>query len=557
MSAETGHRDVVVIGSGFGGALAAWPLVRRGLDVLMLERGDWIERGPECWEPDSTLTRTRHYADGQLRVRSGGRERAEGTTACVGGASVFYGAVSTRFREEDFRPDPAVTGDPGARWPLGYDELRPRYLEAERILGVAGVDDGDPTAPPRRADYPQSVPELSPTSRMIAEAASRLGLRPHRLPLAINYGIADRRPDCVRCDTCDTFACAIGAKNDLASRVLPRLLEAGLELRPRTAVVALEAESGSVRAVRARDTATGEELRFTADRFVLAAGALGTPQLLAASGLRAANPAGHAVGRRLMRHCASIVFGGYPRLPDDGGTFHKQVGINDYYLGDDEAEAPEGKLGNIQQVQSPSPGPVRAELPRPLPALLSPVLRRSTGLLVLAEDRPAYGNHVALSPDERDPFGLPRTVVRHSHDDRDRAARTALARRARQIHREAGALLTYEHRIDTFSHALGTVRMGEDPEADPVAPDGRYRGLDNLRITDASVFPTAAGVNPSLTIAANALRIGRIMAGLDPEAEPEEAAAGAEPSGAPAAGVSTTGTRPAAADPDLAPGGRP
>lgn len=532
MSPETAHRDVVVIGSGFGGALAARPLVRSGLDVLMLERGDWVPRGPSCWDPDATINRTRHYADDQVLVRSGGREGTAGTTACVGGASVFYGAVSTRFRAEDFRPDPAVTGDPGARWPVGYDQLRPRYLEAERVLGVAGVDDGDPTAPPRRAGYPQTPPGLAPTSRMIADAAGRLGLHPHRLPLAINYGGDPDRPECVRCDTCDTYACAVGAKNDLASRVLPRLLDAGLELRPRTVALELEARDGAMRAVRARDRDSGEELRFTADRFVLAAGALGTPQLLAASGLREPNPAGHAVGRRLMRHCASIVFGCYPRLPEGGDQFHKQVGVNDFYLGDDAPGAPEGRLGNIQQVQSPSIGPVRSELPRPLPALLSPLLARSTGLLVLAEDRPRYGNHVALSTRERGPFGLPRPVVRHEHAERDLAARAALVRRARQIHREAGALLTYEHRIETFSHALGTVRMGDDPEEDPVGPGGRYRGVDGLWITDASVFPTAAGVNPSLTIAAHALRAGRIMAGLDPEAEPDPGAE-AKPGAAP------------------------
>lgn len=555
MDADDSHRDVVVIGSGFGGVLAAWPLVRSGLDVLMLERGDWVDRGAACWDPDRTLTLTSHYPDDQLRVRSGGDEKSAGTTACVGGASVFYGGVSTRFRAEDFRPDPRVTADPGARWPLGYEAMRPRYLEAERVLDVAGVDDGDPTAPRRRAGFPQSPPALSATSRMIGDAAVRLGLRPHRLPLAINYGGSDRRAACVRCDTCDTFACAIGAKNDLASRVLPRLLAEGLDLRARTAALELEARDGSVRAVRARDLDGGGRRRYTADAFVLAAGALGTPQLLMASGLRAVNPAGHAVGRRLMRHCASIVFGGYPRLPDDGGTFHKQLGVNDFYFGDDAPGAPDGKLGNIQQVQSPSPGPVRYELPRPLAALLSPVLRRSTGLLVLAEDRPRYENHVALSATDAGPFGLPRTVVRHEHADRDRAARAALARRARQIHREAGALLTYEHRIDTFSHALGTARMGGDPEADPVAPDGRYRGLDNLRITDASVFPTAAGVNPSLTIAANALRVGRIMAGLDPAADADDVDVGRatsvrEPARGPerAAGASDGGPLPVAGE---------
>lgn len=522
MRQRTLQHDVVIVGSGFGGCLAALPLVRAGYDVLMVERGDWVERSARNWAPEGTLPRTRHFADGLLRVAGNGRKRREGMTACVGGPSVFYGGVSARFRRRDFEPHPEIVGDSGARWPVGYEEIRPYYAEAERLLGVAGAGD-DPTTPPRENGYPQPPDGLSGTSEMIAGAARRLGLTPYRLPLAINFGLSDRRPTCVACPTCDTYACALGAKNDLASRLLPALLVEGLELRPRTAVVGLRAEGERLARAEARDLATGEELRIEADRFVLAAGALGTAQLLLAAGLEDANPAGDAVGRYLTRHCASIVFGCYPRLPDGGRRFHKQVGFNDFYFGDPEGDAPPGKLGNIQQVQSPSRGSVATALPRPLPRLLGPLLRRSTGLLVLAEDQPRSANRLDLDAGDRDRFGLPRLVVRHAHSDRDLRARAALARRAREIHREAGALFCYEHRIDTFSHALGTVRMGEDPSTAPLTPDGRYRGLRNLWITDGSAFPTSAGVNPSLTIAANALRIG---AGIAASARPEARRAG-------------------------------
>lgn len=513
MSNESIHRDVVVLGSGFGGTMAAWSLVEAGRDVLVLERGPWVERGPHNWGSEGTLTRSRYFADGQLRVVEGGRRRTEGTCACVGGPSVFFGGVSTRFREEDFAPHPEIVADTGARWPLAYDDLRPHYRRAEGILGVAGGDDADPTAPDRRAGYPQSAPELSPTSRKIGQAARRIGWHPYRLPLAINYGVSDRRPTCVACDTCDTFACAIRAKNDLAVGALPRLLDRGLELWPETAVLRLEVEEGRVRSAVCRDRADGRELEVIADTFVLAAGALGSAQIALASGLHHVAAAGHAVGRYLTRHCTGIVFGLYPRLPDDGAIFHKQIGINDFYFGDDDPDAPEGKLGNIQQVQSPAEATVGTLLPRPLPKLLSPLLRRATGLLVLAEDQPRYENHVALDPAERDGFGLPQTVVHHRHTARDRAARAALFRRAKELHREAGALLCYEHHIHTFSHALGTLRMGDDPENDPVDPDGRFRGTENLWVADGSLFPTSAGVNPSLTIAALGLRVGDRAAG--------------------------------------------
>ncbi|HSR41099.1 MAG TPA: GMC oxidoreductase, partial [Longimicrobiales bacterium] len=241
---------------------------------------------------------------------------------------------------------------------------------------------------------------------------------------------------------------------------------------------------------------------------VLAAGALGTPQLLLASGLEERIPTGHAVGRYLTRHCASIVFGCYRRLPDEGRLFHKQLGFNDFYFGDPRGRAPGGKLGNIQQVQSPSRGTVRTALPRPIPWLLGPLLRRATGLLVLAEDQPRRENHVELDHRERDRFGLPRLVVRHAYSDRDLRARAALADRAREIHAEGGAIFCYEHRIDTFSHALGTVRMGDDEDGDPLTPEGRYRGLENLWVADGSAFPTSAGVNPSLTIAAVGHHVG-------------------------------------------------
>ena len=66
--------------------------------------------------------------------------------------------------------------------------------------------------------------------------------------------------------------------------------------------------------------------------------------------------------------------------------------------------------------------------------------------------------------------------------------------------------------VSTFSHAVGTLRMGEDEHTAPLDPGCRFRGLENLYVTDGSVFPTSAGVNPSLTIAANALRVGGLIA---------------------------------------------
>ncbi len=145
--------------------------------------------------------------------------------------------MSLRFRAADFEPAPEIVRDSDARWPVGYDELEAHYTLAERLIGVAGQEGDDPTAPSRSAPYLHPGGALAPTSRRIWEAARGLGLHPFRLPLAFNHARTDARRPCVACGTCDLFACAIGAKNDLATAILPGLLRRGLLLRPRTVAV--------------------------------------------------------------------------------------------------------------------------------------------------------------------------------------------------------------------------------------------------------------------------------------------------------------------------------
>src|SRR5262249_13145696 len=141
-------------------------------------------------------------------------------------------------------------------------------------------------------------------------------------------------------------------------------------------------------------------------------------------------------------------------------------------------------------------------------AIAAPILTHLTGLLAIAEDQPRFDNGVWIDRGSHDAFGLPQLAVSHSYSDRDRRARAALVDTAKAILREAGAVATHTHEILTFSHALGTLRMGVDPNASVLDRDGRFRGVENLYVVDGSALPTSAGVNPSLTIAAHALRVG-------------------------------------------------
>lgn len=501
--------DAIVIGSGFGGALVAYELVRAGLKVLMLERGDWVPRGPHNWAPNGSVDLTPYYSkETPYRVLAGGNSPVMGAYSCVGGPSVFYGAVSMRFREQDFLPAPEIVGDSGAHWPFGYAELEPYYSRAETILGIAGHAGQDPTEPPRSAPYPQSLNGLSQTSRRIAEAAKVLGFQPFRLPLAINYSVRNGHPACVACTTCDTFACAVHAKNDLATTVIPDLLQRGMSLKPNTVAVKLIAEGRRIAAVVCFDKRTGRRVPYRARQIFLSAGALGSPHLLLASDLPRLNPGGQAVGRYLMRHCNAIAFGFFLRRPDPIGEFHKQLGIHDFYFGHPSIRTPEGKLGSLQQVQTPPIGLVQTMLPRPFGRLLSLGVPHLTGLLVMAEDQPRFDNCLEIDPTRTDRFGLPQLLITHRYTRRDLAARKALVGKAKAILRKAGALFCYVHKIMTFSHAVGTVRLGEDPATSALDPHCKFRGMENLYVVDASFMPTSAGLNPSLTIAANALRVG-------------------------------------------------
>ncbi len=501
--------DAVVVGSGFGGAFAALPLVRAGAKVLMVERGEWVERGPHNWAHRGSFDLTPHvWKDSPYRVLRGGVAPLIGTCACVGGASVFYGGVALRLRPADFKARPELAGA-GVEWPYTAAELAPSYAEAERILGVSGVAGADPTEPLRDEPYPTSPAPLSGTAALVATAGERLGLHPFPLPLAINYR-EGARPACRACTTCDTFACAVSAKNDVASAVLPGLLDAGLELFPGCVATRLVARGRRLTGVDLVDVSSGSRSSVRAGRVILAAGALGSPHLILASGLPALSPAAEIVGRYLTRHCAAILYGLFRSLPDEGRVFHKQVGFHDFYHGGD--GGPPGHTGAIQQVQSPPEGLIRERLPFEVNGLLPRLLSHVTGLLVLAEDQPARENAVAVDRARTDRFGLPQLAIRYHHSERDEAARRALLRHARAILKEAGALAFYTHEIRTFSHAGGTLRMGQNPRTSPLDGWCSFRGVENLSVADASALPVAGGVNPSLTIAANALRVGEHLA---------------------------------------------
>ena len=491
--------------------MTAHALVEAGMNVLMIERGGNVERGEHNWARGAAIELSPYYSmESHYRLRGTSRGR-KGTYQCVGGASLFYGGIALRMRAADFGRRAEIVGATGAAWPISYEDLDPYYRAAEGILGVAGRTSRNPADPAEAAVYPYRAPALQGPARMIRDAAAGLGLQPSHLPLAIDFrGTGIGNEPCVKCGTCDGYICAVGAKREPAAAILPALVAKGLKLVSNTVAVRILWRGRRVAGVVGIDRGSGRRTVFTGKRYFLAGGALGSAHLALASGLESASTAGDWVGRCLMRHCNLIVYGLFRRRLPGVDAFHKQVGIFDHYgLRPDEP-----KFGVLQSIHPPPPGVIADRLPAFMSHSLDPLLARCTGLLAIAEDEPRRENRVEVSRTRGDRYGIPRSTITHRYTRRDLAARKHLAGVAKAVLRAAGAWATPTLRIHTFSHAVGTLRMGPDPRTAPLDRWCRFRGVDNLWVTDSSFMPRSAAVNPSLTIAANALRVAdRIASG--------------------------------------------
>ena len=486
--------DAIVIGTGFGGSACAYKLARAGMKVLMLERGDWARRDQNDWDAHSILIEKSYQGPSPLWVQQYDDPQFKPMleNEVVGGMSVFYGGASLRLREKDFE-----------KWPISYDELEPYYSTAEHLLEVYGRSGEDPCEPKRSQDYLHAPIDLATPAKRIWDAGKKLELSPFRIPIALNFSNASR-PICIRCLTCDGFPCQIEAKNDLTKTLLKQAQMAGVDIVVGMQVVRVVASTKKADAVVCIDRVSKKEIELKAPIIVVAGGALQSPAILLRSHLEKM-PQHPLIGRYLMRHCNAVVAGVFPFRTNEKQEFHKQVCFTDFY---EDYRTHDGMAtGVVQDIYSPDRVVLKHFAPRGFKQASALASRFLQNLLCVAEDEPQYDNAVMVQ-DSVDVLGVANVQVTHHYSLRDCDRRDYLIQQAKRILRKAGALFFHTYEIDSFSHGVGSVRMGED-EADSVLDRYcRFRGLDNLFVVDGSAFPTSGGVNPSLTIAANALRVG-------------------------------------------------
>ena len=276
----SGPYDVVIVGSGAGGGIAAYALTNAGLNVLVLEKGPWateanfgddeLRFGDRSFIDEYPLIEPRHFSDSTAEGDHTYVGTVLGASRLVGGGSVHYGAVCFRFRPEDFRALSTYGPMPGseiADWPLTDAELDPSnpssiwayYRKVEALIGVAGGRvrrSGKPGRPHRRrrpaahrhlSDARPSTPNYP--AHLFEQAATQVGLHPFPTHRRSNNGTYDGRPGCSYCGFCSGYACPIKAKGDTRVTALAKALATGrLTISADTMVTGIEVDSGSGRA---------------------------------------------------------------------------------------------------------------------------------------------------------------------------------------------------------------------------------------------------------------------------------------------------------------------
>ncbi|WP_417264461.1 GMC oxidoreductase [Celeribacter sp.] len=486
--------DLIIVGSGIGGASLAAVLAPSGLRILIVEKGRHLRPCPEARDDEAIFIRG-HFAPTEQWMGADGTPFIAGNHYAVGGNSKFYGAVMYRYREADFCPRQHFEGvTPG--WPFDYAELAPWYDAAETLFRVRGQAGEDPTEPSRSGPY--AWPAV-PDEPVIAEVRRRLkaaGAHPASLPLAIDIEawLAEGQTGW------DAFPNTGKGKIDAESGPLnDALTHENVRLITETEVIRLETDAAGERitSVVARNN-DGEETVLTARGVALAAGAIQSAALLLKSA-NAAHPTGLAngsdqVGRNFMNHNSSAMLTFNPLLRNTS-VYQKTLSLNDFYDADPKEGAP---LGNVQGLGRVTAAVLKSNmkfLPMPLARLLS---RYAFGWFLQSEDLP--------DPESRVMWRDGRIVIQWQRSNM--WAHKTLIARTRALMRKAGfpIVLTHTFGVRTTSHQCGTARLGRDPKTSVLSPELQSHQIGNLWITDASVLPTSAAVNPALTISALALR---------------------------------------------------
>ncbi len=507
------HFDVIIIGTGAGGGTLLHRLAPSGKRILVLERGPFLPREKDNWNYHGSFK----YYSSEVMFNKDGGEIRPGFSYFVGGNTKVYGAALFRLREKDFETFRHRDGI-SPEWPIKYRDWEDYYTQAEELYEVHGKAGEDPTEPWRSKEYPHPPVSHEPRIKEVFEILKTRGMKPYPAPMGVRINEAMQHlSTCIRCDTCDGYPCLVGAKSDAdVIAVRPVMQKPNVTVVTEAKVLRLHTSASGREVTGVVADVNGEQTVFKGDVVVVACGAVNSSALL----LRSANdkhPRGLGnnssglVGRNLMKHVLGSLIGVSTQKANPS-KFQKTMAINDFYWGEPGYEYP---MGNIQLMGKTVIEGLRGYEDKCAPLTIEEVAKNSIDWWLTTEDLPEAKNQVRVEGDQR-------IIVDYTENNSEPFDR--LTERWKGILKEIGCgchivpqanyftpksgYFTTKMPMHSLGHQVGTCKFGEDPGTSVLDLNCRAHDVDNLYVVDGSFFVSSGAVNPTLTIIANALRVG-------------------------------------------------
>lgn len=527
--------DVIVVGSGAAGGMAAYALATKGLNIIWLEAGRMIDpakdfythKFPFEWPyrgdgkpgeygplPQGMEWKIKEWTDHLYTIPeedpyalAPGAKFTWTRLRAVGGRTNFWGRETERFGPLDFKPKSLQDGW-GEDWPISYDDVAPYYDQVERLIGVSGDANGVFNSPQGRHLLPAFNPRCG--ELLIAKGARKLGIRAIPKPLAVLSRPYGGRPACHYCGACN-WGCDVGARHSSLDVVVPKLRGMrNFTLRPHATVhtVVMDTNTGKARGVTFIDSMTRQEYEVRGKAVVLAASMIESIRILFNSRNRdyptgLANSSG-TLGRYLMDHVSfNDIPAFFPQLAgrpttNDDGPGEACMYIPRYNYG----RRSNGKYLRGWQLNFYTGCGMGPGQGASLPGFGSAYKKRIKELYPAGVDMGGYGeglafdwNRVEIDPDGlHDRLGIPQ-VRFHTHAVYPQAVAMLeeMYGQIEEILKAAGAEILPYKRVDPYplgavTHEAGGARMGDDPRTSVVDKWNRCHDVQNVLVVDAACF---------------------------------------------------------------------
>jgi gluconate 2-dehydrogenase alpha chain len=548
MAIDLKKTDVVIVGLGAVGGVAALPLARAGLDVIGIEAGSWLT--PRDFAPDELRNNFRAWPQSVQKANLEIPTQRPNASApysprlpihpmmnAVGGTSLHYWAQSWRLNPWDFKvvsetkrryggsriPKGSTVED----WPFGLEEVEPYYDKVEYEVGISGqagniggaIDRrGNIFEGPRKRGYPMPPLRGTEFTERMTAAARKLGWNPFPGPAAVNSESYDERPGCQYHGFCNRGGCHVNAKNSTAVSTIPKAMATKrLEVVTRATVTSVAVDEASGRVAGVVYVRDGREYFQPAEVVLLASYTYENVRLLLLSKSRAfpngLSNNGGQVGRHYLSHFqtapVSALFpfelNNWYGLPAQGVAIDDWADDNFDHSGLDfigggnlwvySDRRPIGAASMSTYGQAPTWGSKWKSFIRENADRFNLAYLQKTTL-------PYEDNYLDLDPAVKDPLGFPVIRITADYKDNERRMGPFIQDKMAQWFMEAGAIAVEKGPVGTMmpsTHAYGGTRMGDNREANVVDRWGFSHEVPNLGILGASVMGTSGAHNPTLT----------------------------------------------------------